>query len=75
MKNILKMISISMILLGTANAADKFSNITEDYLTTKASINVRATIAKDPQTAQNVLQILTKDSNEQVRIFAKQNLK
>lgn len=75
MKKILTILSLSMVLFSSAFAGDKFNNITEEYLVHKASVNVRATIAKDPQTSSNVLEILKNDSNEQVRNFAKQNLK
>jgi hypothetical protein len=75
MKKIFTILSLSMVLLNTAFAGDKFSNLTEEYLVNKASLNVRTTIAKDPQTSSNVLEVLTKDSNEQVRNFAKENLK
>jgi hypothetical protein len=64
-----------MALFSVANADNKFGNLTEDYLTTKASLNVRTTLAKDSQTATNVLKILANDSNEIVREYAKQNLK
>ena len=64
-----------MALFSVANADNKFSNLTEDYLTTKASLNVRTTLAKDPQTAANVLKILSNDSNDIVREYAKNNLK
>lgn len=75
MKKIFTIFSLSMVLFTSVFAGDKFSNITEDYLVHKASLNVRTTIAKDPQTAINILQALSKDSNEQVRNFAKENLK
>ena len=75
MKKIFTILSLSMVLLNTAFAGDKFSNLTEEYLVNKASLNVRTTIAKDPQTSSSVLEVLTKDSNEQVRNFAKENLK
>ncbi|MBU0924309.1 hypothetical protein KKG81_05440 [bacterium] len=75
MKKIFTILSLSMVLLNTAFAGDKFSNLTEEYLVNKASLNVRTTIAKDPQTSSNVLEVLKNDSNEQVRNFAKQNLK
>lgn len=75
MKKIFTILSLSMVLLNTAFAGDKFSNLTEEYLVNKASLNVRTTIAKDPQTSSNILEVLKNDSNEQVRNFAKQNLK
>ena len=75
MKKIFTIFSLSIALATSMFAGNKFSNITEDYLVHKASLDVRTTIAKDPQTATNVLEALSKDSNEQVRNFAKQNLK
>lgn len=66
---------LSLIAINSLNAGDKFANLTEDYLSNNASLNVRKTIAKDPQTANNVLQLLTKDSNSLVRKYAKENLK
>lgn len=75
MKKIFSISLITMALFSAANADNKFSNLTEDYLTTKASLNVRTTLAKDPQTAENVLKILANDSNDLVREYAKSNLK
>ena len=75
MKKIYAISLLTMALLSAANADNKFSNLTEDYLTTKASLNVRTTIAKGPQTAVNVLKILANDSNDMVREYAKNNLK
>ena len=75
MKKILTISLLTMALFSVANADNKFSNLTEDYLTTKASLNVRTTLAKDPQTAANVLKSLSNDSNDIVREYAKNNLK
>ena len=75
MKKILTISLLTMALFDVANADNKFSNLTEDYLTTKASLNVRTTLANDPQTAANVLKILSNDSNDIVREYAKNNLK
>jgi len=75
MKKILLIGLFSMALFSAANAENKFSNLTEDYLTTKASLNVRTTLAKDPQTATNVLKILANDSNDLVKEYARKNLK
>lgn len=75
MKKIFTIFSLSIALATSIFAGNKFSNLTEDYLVHKASLDVRTTIAKDPQTATYVLEALAKDSNEQVRNFAKQNLK
>ena len=75
MKKIFTVSLITMALFSAANANNKFSNLTEDYLTTKASLNVRTTLAKDSETATNVLKVLANDSNEMVREYAKKNLK
>jgi hypothetical protein len=66
---------LTVSLFTIANAGDKYNSLTEDYLTTKASLNVRTTLAKDPQTATNVLKVLANDSNDLVRKYAKENLK
>lgn len=75
MKKIFTISLLTMALFTVANADNKFANRTEDYLTTKASLNVRTTLAKDPQTATNVLKVLANDSNDMVREYAKNNLK
>jgi len=75
MKRSFKSILLSTLVLVSANAADKFNNITENYLNTNASINVRTVIAQDPQTSSKVLKFLTQDSNALVRKYAKDNLK
>ncbi|WP_368031056.1 hypothetical protein [Arcobacter sp. s6] len=75
MKKIFTISLLTMALFTVANADNKFANLTEDYLTTKASLNVRTTLAKDPQTATNVLKVLANDSNDMVREYAKNNLK
>ena len=75
MKRSFKSILFSLLIFSTAHAGDKFNNVTQDYLTDKASINVRTVIAKDPKTSLKVLRFLTHDSNKQVRQYAKNNLK
>jgi len=75
MKRSFKSILLSTLVLVSANAADKFNNITENYLNTNASLNVRTVIAQDPQTSSKVLKFLTQDSNALVRKYAKDNLK
>ncbi|KAB7887552.1 hypothetical protein [Poseidonibacter ostreae] len=75
MKRSFKSILFSLLIFSTAYAGDKFNNLTEDYLTNSASLNVRTVIAKDPKTSSKVLRLLTHDSNKQVRQYAKNNLK
>jgi len=75
MNKILSSILLSIFIFSTANATTKFDNLTEDYLTNKASVKVRETIAKDPQTSSRVLKLLTQDSNKVVRELATKNLK
>ncbi|PUE65935.1 hypothetical protein [Arcobacter caeni] len=75
MKKIITISLLTVALFNIANANDKFADLSEDYLSTKASLNVRTTIAKDPQTAVSVLKILAQDSNDEVREYAKRNLK
>jgi hypothetical protein len=75
MKKIFTACLLTVALFTAANADNKYGNLTEDYLTTKASLNVRTTLAKDPQTATSVLKILANDTNDLVRKYAKENLK
>ena len=46
MKKILATCLLTSSLFTAVNAQDKYDNLTEDYLTTKASLNVRTTLAK-----------------------------
>ena len=75
MKKVITISLLTVALFNIANANDKFADLSADYLNTKASLNVRTTIAKDPQTAVSVLKILAQDSNDEVREYAKKNLK
>ena len=75
MKKIITISLLTVALFTAANADNKYGNLSADYLNTKASLNVRTTIAKDPQTAVSVLKILAQDSNDEVREYAKKNLK
>lgn len=70
MKKIITISLLTVALFNIANANDKFADLSADYLNTKASLNVRTTIAKDPQTAVSVLKILAQDSNDEVREYA-----
>jgi len=74
MRQILTKILLASALLVTANAGEKFSDLTKDYLNNNASVDVRKTIAKDPQTAIKILKILTEDSDSVVREYANNNL-
>ena len=75
MKRSFKSILFSLLIFTSAQAGDKFANLTEDYLTNNASLNVRTVIAQDSKTSLKVLEILSHDSNKQVRQYAKNNLK
>jgi len=75
MKRSFKSILFALLIFSSAQAGDKFNNITQDYLINNASLNVRTFIAKDPKTSLKVLGFLTHDSNKQVRQYAKNNLK
>ena len=75
MKRSFKSILFSLLILSTAYAGDKYNDLSKDYLTNNASINVRTVIAKDPKTSLEVLRFLTHDSSKQVRQAAKNNLK
>lgn len=74
MKQVFTKVLLTSILLVTANAGDKFNNLTEEYLF-GTSVEVRTVIANDPQTAIKTLKILAKDTNNKVSIAAKNNLK
>lgn len=75
MKKILTSIVLMILSLTIVHAEEKFNNLSEEYLTTNASLKVRKVIAKDPKTSKRVLEILTQDSNKSVRDSAKLNLK
>lgn len=63
---------LSLLIVSAANAGNKFNDLTEAYLTEKASLDVRMTIAKDPETS---LKVLTQDSNSEVSKLAKEAIK
>ncbi|WP_108061420.1 hypothetical protein [Poseidonibacter lekithochrous] len=66
---------LSLLIVSAANAGNKFNDLTEAYLTEKASLDVRMTIAKDPETSLKVLKVLTQDSNSEVSKLAKEAIK
>ncbi len=77
MKQLLGTVLLTFIVLGTANAGDRYSDLTKEYLYGKnstVSISVRRTIAKDPQTAQSTLRLLLTDTDAAVREYAKKNI-
>ncbi len=77
MKQLFRTVLLTVMVLGTANAGDRFSDITKEYLYGKnstVSVQVRRVIAKDTQTAASTLKILTLDKDATVRKYAKQNL-
>ncbi len=75
MKQIFTKTLLVLALVGAANAGNKFSDLTEDYLYDNISADVRNEIAKDPKTSPKVLEILAKDTNPTIRANAKKNLK
>ncbi len=75
MKQVFTKILLALALVSAATAGDKYNDLTEDYLYNNINTNVRIEIAKDPQTANRVLEILVKDTNATVRENAKRNLK
>lgn len=75
MRQIFTKTLLVLALVATANAGNKFSDLTEDYLYTNISSDIRNEIAKDPKTSPKVLEILTKDTNPTIRENAKKNLK
>ena len=77
MKQLLGTVLLTFIVLGTANAGDRFSDITKEYLYGKnstVSVEVRRVIAKDSQTAPSTLKLLTNDKDAAVRQYANNNL-
>ncbi len=75
MKRVFTKTLLALALMSTANAGDKYNDLTEDYLYDNISNDVRNEIAKDPQTAPRILEILAKDTNPTIRANAKNNLK
>ena len=75
MKQILTKIALATALLGSLNAADKFADLTKDYLDTSATVSVKKVIAQDSETSRKTLEILTNDSNKEVRDLAQKNLR
>ncbi len=78
MKQILTTILVVSSMISIANAGDRFSDLNYDYFYGKnsnVSLNVKVTIANDPETSPKVLEILIHDENIAVWLLAKNNLK
>ena len=78
MKQILTTILVVSSMISIANAGDRFSDLNYDYFYGKnsnVSLDVKVTIANDPETSPKVLEILTHDKNIAVWLLAKNNLK
>lgn len=75
MKKLLTITALTATVLTGLNAGDKFANLSQDYLDTSASVNVKKVIAQDTQTSKKTLEILSHDYNKEVREYAKKNLK
>lgn len=68
---------ISVIGLTTLYADGKFSDLTSEYFygkDSKVSVNVKRTIAKDPETDIKTLEILKNDKDELVKLAVLNNL-
>ncbi len=68
---------MTFIVLGTANAGDRYNDLTKEYLygeNSTVSVSVRRVIAKDTQTAQSTLKLLLNDTDKVVREYAKKNI-
>ncbi len=77
MKKLFSTVLLTVMVIGTANAGDRFSDLTKEYLYGKnstVSVEVRRVIAKDSKTAATTLKLLTHDKDATVRKYAKQNL-
>ena len=74
MKQVLTRVLFGITLISTANAGDKFNELSEEYLYGNISSEIRKEIAKDPQTSTKILKILAQDTNAEIRKYAKKNL-
>lgn len=76
MKRILSLVLLSAAVVMTANAGDRYGDLTYEYLYGKksnVSVAVRKMIAKDPQTSHRILEMLSRDADAKVRKLAKAN--
>jgi len=70
MKKLLITIVITLSILSTLNAKEKYSDFTAESFygeSGQISVLVRRFIAKDPDTSRKVLNILIKDIDEEVK--------
>ncbi len=77
MKQLIASILLTITVASTANAGDRFNNLTKEYLYGKnstVSIEVKRVIAKDSQTSSDTLKLLIDDKDQIVRSYARKNL-
>lgn len=77
MKQLIASILLTITVAATANAGDRFNNITKEYLYGKnstVSVEVKRVIAKDSQTSSDTLKLLIDDKDLTVRNNARRNL-
>ena len=77
MKKLLTTLLLTIIYISTANAGDRFSDLTYDYFYGKnsnVSQDVKRVIANDRDTSPNILKILASDSDLTISSVAKENL-
>ncbi len=77
MKQLFKTVLLTVMVLGTANAGDRFSDLTYEYLqgeNSTVSVEVKKVIAKNSETAIGTLRLLINDEDASVREYAKKSL-
>ena len=77
MTKLLTTLLLTYLTATTANAGERFSDLTYDYFYGKqsnVSTNVKRVIAADKNTSPKVLEILTLDNDVAVWLTAKENL-
>ena len=67
MKKVFTSILVLSAVISSLNAGDKYSDLTSNYLNSKASVKVKRIIASDPQTSHKTLEILFHDKDLKVR--------
>ena len=78
MRQIFTIILLLSIMISSANAGTRYSDLTYDYFygeKSNVSLDVKITIAKDEQTSPEVLEILTHDENIAVWLLANDNFR
>jgi len=77
MKQLITTVLLTITVAATANAGDRFDNLTKEYLYGKnstVSVQVKRVIAKDSQTSSDTLKLLIDDKDLTVRNNARKNL-